>query len=90
MGKPRVTPTVHLNGSDGRTLAEGYRRAADSIRRAIEIHGESAPHGRDYYPQGDDAYYAAAREHGERFDRLRAVMAELVDLWERVDAQVRP
>lgn len=82
-----TAPTVHLNGSDGATLREGYRRAADAIRRAMEVHGEASPNGRDYYLQGPEAYYTAAREHGERAARLQAVMEELAALWEAVDEQ---
>jgi len=50
--------------------------------------GEAAPNARDYYPQGPDAYAQAAREHGSRIERLRAVLEEIAQLHELVSGAV--
>jgi hypothetical protein len=70
-------PTVHLNGSSKDLLLEANQAARSAIGEAIRALSDAAPHGRDYYPQGDDAYYAARDEHVARLRKLADVNAEL-------------
>jgi hypothetical protein len=72
-----ITPTIHLNGTSRDELVRQYTAALDAIFAAIEAVNAMAPNGRDYYPQGDDAYSTARREHIAR-------MAKLSDLYEEV------
>jgi hypothetical protein len=79
-------PTVHLNGSNGPALAAQVGDAAHAVHAAIEaLHG-TAPHGRDYYLQGEGAYQQAREQHEDRVARLRSVHAELAAIYERLAA----
>jgi hypothetical protein len=48
---------------------------------------ETQPNARDYYPQGDDAFQQAVREHNARVRRLREVSDELYTIVEAVQEQ---
>jgi hypothetical protein len=68
-------PTVHLNGSDGSVLQTQNEAALVAVELAIEQLAAAAPHGRDYYVQGDvDRPYAvAAAQHGARLKALSEI-----------------
>jgi hypothetical protein len=70
-------PTIHMNGSGQRHLTQAYAEARDAVVAAIASLSPIAPHGRDYYPQGDGALEKAIVEHRSRIDRLRSVREEL-------------
>ena len=72
-----ILPTIHLNGSDPKDLLGQVLNAMDAIRNAIEALHKTAPNGRDYYPQGNDALGLA---HGEYFDRLEHLSIVLREL----------
>ena len=72
-----ILPTIHLNGTDATTLLGDAINAMDAIRNAIEALHKTAPNGRDYYPQGNDALGLA---HGEYFDRLEHLSIVLREL----------
>ena len=72
-----MLPTIHMNGTPASRLVEEYDEAADLLRTAIRSLGVSGPNGRDYYPQGESAIYEAQREHADRIERVRAVLAEV-------------
>ena len=73
-------PTVHLNGTSRDALIEQLSDAQFGIRQAIELLGKAAPNGRDYYPQGDDAFRTAHAEHEARVARLAETARELEEL----------
>lgn len=52
-------------------------RAGEAVGAAIGDLAECAPHGRDYYVQGDDAYAKARDEHLSRIARLQSVLDEI-------------
>jgi hypothetical protein len=70
-------PTVHLNGTSGDDLLLANREARRAVRVAYDALRETAPHGRDYYPQGDDAIQHAVDEYRSRLAALQGVMTEL-------------
>jgi hypothetical protein len=75
-----TVPTVHLNGTSAANLYEQVLTAGEAVREALDaLHG-GAPHGRDYYPQGAVAFYAARAEHVSRLARLESVLSELTDI----------
>jgi hypothetical protein len=68
-------PTVHLNGTGFTDLRDGYAAAYDAIDKAIDALAAAELNGRDFYPQGPDAYYQARKERDQAFDQLRAAHA---------------
>lgn len=73
-------PTIHMNGTSGRDLAEGYADAYRAVDAAIDAVAKAGPNGRDYYPQGAEAMSRATIEHRERLEALRKVYEELQEL----------
>ena len=63
-------PTVHLNGTGFTDLRDDYAAAYDAIDKAIDALGKAELNGRDFYPQGPDAYYQARKERNEAFENL--------------------
>ncbi len=79
-----MLPTIHMNGTAACDLIEDLTRASASLYQAILDVQRAGPNGRDYYPQGPDAVYAANRDHASRLGRLWAVWQELEDIIEHV------
>jgi hypothetical protein len=79
-----TAPTIHMNGTARDSLLEANLGASDALRAALAALELNAPNPRDYYPQGDAAFPAAAREHADRVSRLRSVLAELEALAEAI------
>lgn len=77
-----IKPSIHLNGTSAGALFDGYVKAMLAVDAAIEKLAQASPHGRDYYPQGDDAFDKARAEHTARIHALRGVAGELRDLAE--------
>ena len=67
-----TTPTIHLNGTSFTDLRDGYAAAYDAIDKAIDALAAAELNGRDFYPQGPDAYCQARKERDAAFDQLRA------------------
>ena len=65
-------PTIHLNGTGFTDLRDGYAAAYDAIDKAIDALANAELNGRDFYPQGPDAYYQARQERDVAFENLRA------------------
>ena len=68
-------PLVHLNGSGRQRLLDQLEATYRALSTAYDLLCDGAPHGRDYYPLGDDAYTRARAE----FDRRRTVLQTLRD-----------
>ncbi len=77
-------PTIHLNGSSKESLVKDLKNAHTAIRNAIDALRETAPHGRDYYLQGDKAFEKARNEHCERVVKLEAVKKEIIHIYMKV------
>jgi hypothetical protein len=77
-----ILPTIHRNGSSKDDLFDGYMTALAAMQAAIDAVIQTGPHGRDYYPQGDDALRQAQAAHQDRLKRLHAVALELNTLAE--------
>lgn len=82
-------PTVHLNGTHPDNLRRSNRAAAAAVREALARLAEAAPHGRDYYPQGDGAFAEAQAEHQARVAVLTAVYDDLMKITQRCALQQR-
>lgn len=68
-------PTIHLNGTGFTTLRDEYAAAYDAIGKAVEALASTTSNGRDFYPQGTDAYYKHRDERTEAFTKLREAHA---------------
>ena len=64
-------PTIHLNGTGFTTLRDEYAAAYDAIDKAIDALAAATMNGRDYYPQGADAFYKARDERQAALNKLR-------------------
>lgn len=58
-----ITPTIHMNGTSRTALLDALLDAGHAVTLAREALMACAPHGRDYYPQGEAAIGQATREH---------------------------
>jgi hypothetical protein len=77
-------PTIHLNGTSREALESALEDANVAIGYAIEALAKAAPNGRDYYPQGDNAFNQARNEHVARIAKLTDVLADIQALYEHV------
>ena len=82
-----LVPTVHLNGTSAENLTRQLIEARRALRNALQAVDETAPNGRDYYPQGEGAIGVATREHLSRLERIQAVLGELNEMLEGVQEQ---
>ncbi len=73
-------PTVHTNGTSRGELVRLRLNVVGAIREAVVELRKAAPHGRDYYVQGPDAYNTARVIHEGR-------LAELEGVGERIRAE---
>lgn len=73
-----TAPVVHLNGTSGEELADGYDAAQVALAAAVRALEAASPNARDYYVHADPgAFEAARREHEDRLQRLCSVRDEL-------------
>lgn len=66
-----TVPTIHLNGTGATTLYKEYRAAYRAIDKAIDALCDTTLNGRDFYPQGADAFYRARDERQVAIEKLR-------------------
>jgi hypothetical protein len=79
-----VIPTLHLNGTSCESLLDQLHIASSSLRTAIEALTDAAPHGRDYHPQGNEAWRKAIQEHVARLEALNRVQKEITEIYEGI------
>lgn len=79
-----MIPTVHLNGTSREALVAQLRQAGTALLAARHALENAAPHGRDYYPQGDEAIVQATAEHRSRLRRIDAIYEEIMMIWSRI------
>lgn len=78
-------PTIHINGTNPKTLLEELCSAYNAVQNALEVVAATAPNPRDYYiHKQPDAFRTADAEHRARLTALQKVAAELADLAEYV------
>lgn len=73
-------PTIHLNGTSSERLIDALCDASAALDAAYVAIKQTAPNGRDYYPQGPDALRIATEEHSARLRAVDAVKAEIDQL----------
>jgi len=75
-----IKPTLHMNGTSAKELHLIYLEAMQQLANAIDAVRATAPHGRDYYPQGNDVILAASKEHKARMVALNAMHEQMYEL----------
>lgn len=78
-------PTIHLNGTSKLRLIENLQAASEALENAYQKLKETAPNGRDYYPQGSYAMQAAVDQHESRTKRLDTIKTEIDELMIAID-----
>ena len=73
-------PTIHLNGTDAKSLADEYHAVYQAIDRACEALAAATCNARDFYPQGPGACQQARRERDDAFLKLKEVQ-NLAETW---------
>jgi hypothetical protein len=81
---PKTMPTLHLNGTSSRMLDEGYREVYYSLTDAIKSFEKVEFNGRDYYPQGEEAWKRAREEFADRVLRIEGVQKEILEVLEHI------
>ncbi len=90
MSKRKISiPMIHLNGTGYDSLLADNASAQHAVMLAIESMNAASPHGRDYYPRGDEALPIAIKEHEARVRALQGVLKELVVIEDGIRFQVR-
>jgi len=80
-------PTIHMNGTPIERLQNEIEGASEAIYTAIEKLKNMTVHGRDYYPQGDEAITEAIQEHCVRIKKLSSVYDEIMKMNEAIQDQ---
>lgn len=73
-------PTIHLNGTSRDGLVDPLVEAYGKLGDAYDSLKQTAPNGRDYYPQGPAAFEAARQQHESRLRRVDELRSELEEL----------
>ena len=84
----RTLPTVHINGSGGGTLLDGYRNAYRALEEAIDKFHDIEFHARDYYAQGPDAFNNAKADRDAQLAKLKEIKSYLTDHYAELNFQV--
>lgn len=84
-----MIPTVHLNGTGKQHLVQELLDAHKAVGAAILALHQVTVHGRDFYPQGPNAYGQARHEMDARLLTLHALQDELRQMFEGVEGQGR-
>lgn len=66
-------PSIHLNGTGRRMLAEGYGEAYRKLQATIEAFRQIEFNARDYYVQPEGAWATARAQRDAQLEHLCAV-----------------
>ena len=80
-----IAPRVHMNGTSRASLLEAIAEASQAVSLAIDAMRNTAPHRRDYYVIGPEAYPQARDEYATRVIRLHETNDELVALYRAIE-----
>jgi hypothetical protein len=70
-------PTIHLNGTGRETLLAEYHAAYRAVLAARDAFHATTCNGRDFYPQGPDAYSQARTERDAVLNHFGAIQQYL-------------
>lgn len=81
-------PTLHQNGSGKAVLMAHLKGPILALDDAIRELRACAPHARDYYIKGDDAFPRAQEQHAARMRKLMDIRDEFSYLYQQFMEQV--
>ncbi len=81
MTQPIALPTIHLNGTGAKSLQEQYRAVRLSAKATADALANATCNGRDFYPQGPEAFQQAQADRREMF-RLLQLVEDFAAQWE--------
>lgn len=79
-----ILATIHLNGTSVEVLYEQQIAVSHACRALLRALENAAPNGRDYYPQGDEAFRAAAEQHLQKVRSVEALLADTYTVLEHL------
>jgi len=74
MPDPLTLPTIHSNGTSAAMLKAEYDAADEALYHFIQKWGDVTMNGRDYYPQGPEAFTKAVEQREEVARHIAAVV----------------
>ena len=83
-------PTIHMNGTSAKMLMEGYDALSFALLEAAQAFGKCEFNGRDYYPQGPEAWTAARDEWEKMQADIHAVREKVNALLVHIHEQSQP
>ena len=81
-------PTIHLNGTGARSLADEYRAFWPALDKAAAALQNATCNARDFYPQEPGAYERACKERQEAFRNLARLQVYAEAWMERASASL--
>jgi hypothetical protein len=72
-----IIPTVHRNGTAASDLLDARFATLGALHAAGDALALMAPNARDYYVQAPNAYGDADRQHCNRLETLRGMIADV-------------
>ena len=81
MTQPIALPTIHLNGTGAKSLQEQYRAVRLAAKATADALADATCNGRDFYPQGPEAFQQAQADRREMF-RLLQLVEDFAAQWE--------
>jgi len=88
--KTMTTPTIHSHGTPGKLLYSDYENAMNRAQDAIDALNNATLNGRDYYPQGPDAFESAVCQRVEMGQKLSSVYNDLQTIATSILDQLNP
>lgn len=84
-----MTPTIHMNGTSPQALMAELEVAHGALAAAHDALRQVTVHGRDYYPQGPNAYAQARHEMDARLEAIARVQQDVLALHAAIQEQGR-
>lgn len=73
-------PSIHFNGTSRGALLSQARAVHEATEALLKAMAQAAPHGRDYYPQGEEAYRLARNAHEAKMLAVRDLSEHYFEL----------
>jgi hypothetical protein len=82
-----ITPTIHMNGDTAKTLTGQWKAVYTASNALLEALRLARPHGRNFYPQGEQAISIAQNEHQQREQAVLTIVEDIGKMMKAIRAQ---